>query len=121
MTDLIKPKNNLKNDLKKNEIIEKVVEKINKFDNLQNYKMNAELCELICNLIENLVKKKYKFDKKNLFIDIYYKIFPSLTEDEKQSILKTIQYIYDNNLIKSVPISSIVFSCIGDWIKKKVL
>lgn len=119
MSELITPQNALKSDLKRTEIRDKIIIQVNKFENISKYKMDNEFIKLICNLIEYHIKKKYKIDKKDLFFDIYSKIFPDMNEDEKQNIIKIIQFIFDNGHIQKLPYRKMILSFLGEWIKKK--
>ena len=121
MSELITPQNGLKSDLKKSEIRDKIIEKISKFENLDKYKIDSEFIKLVCNLIEYFVKKKYSINKKDLFFDVYYKVFPTLSEDEKQSIIKIIQFVFDNGHIEKLSYYKLFTNCLTKWIEKKIL
>ena len=121
MSELITPQNGLKSDLKRSEIRDKIITQVNKFEDINKYKLDNEFIKLICNLIEYHIKKKYNIDKKDLFFDIYSRFFPDLNDEEKQTIIKIIQFIFDNGHIQKLPYSKLILSFIGEWIKKKIL
>ena len=116
MAHLIKPQNSLNTDLKKTEIKNKIMLVVNKFENIINYKLDPEFINLVANLIEHHVKKKYNIDKKDLLIDIFNKIFPSITDEENAIILKNLQYIFDNRKINKVSISQYITNFLKDKI-----
>ena len=107
--------------LKKAEIRNKITQELNKFENILQYKTDNEFIKLIANYIEHYVKKKYNINKLDLFFEIYRNIFHEITDEEKQSITKIIQFIFDNGHIKKIPYKKLILSFIGDWLKKKIL
>lgn len=121
MSELIVPSNSLKSDLKKTEIRDKIITQIDKFENINKYKIDNEFIKLICNLIEYYVKKKYNINKKDLFFEIHSRIFPLITEEEKLTINKIIEFIFDNGHIKKLSYYKLFVSCLSEWIKKKIL
>jgi protoheme ferro-lyase len=121
MSDLITPQNGLKTDLKKTQIRDKIIIQINSFENIESYKLDPEFISLVANLIEHYVKTKYGIDKKSLLLDIFNKIFPNVSEEDKTIILKNLQYIYDNEKINKVSYTKFFTSCFGQWLQKKIL
>ena len=117
---IISPKHELGQDIKTAEIKNKICDRLNKIENLQIYKLNSEFLVLACNLIEYYVKKKYNIDKSNLLISIYDTIFVSLTDDEKDTIRKNIQFIWNNGHIKKIAYYKLFLCGIKEWLKKKV-
>jgi len=114
------PKNELAQDIKVAEIKNKICDRLNNIENLQDYKLNNEFLVLATNLVEFYVKKKYNIDKMNLVISIYDRIFANLTDDEKTTIRRNIQFIYNNGHIKKISYYKLMFCGIKEWLKKKV-
>ena len=117
---VVLPKNELYQDIKVAEIKNKICDRLNAIEQLQDYKLNNEFCVLACNLVEYYVKKKYNIDKMNLVLSIYDRIFAFVTDEEKETIKKNIQFIWNNGHIKKIPAYRLLFCGIKEWIKKKV-
>ena len=112
MENLIQPKNSLALKIKTDVIKTKIIERISKFENLQSYRGNQELLVLICNSIEHLVSKGTKIDKLDLAISICDNLFQNnLTDEEKENIKSTIQFIHQNGFIRKV--SYYKLFCVG--------
>jgi hypothetical protein len=118
---LVKTQNSLRTDEKKTKIKNVIISRAKEFENLASYKLNNEFLSLVCNLVENLVKKHYKIDKKDFVLEIYSTLFPDITDDEKLGISGNISFIFDNNLISKVPLSTQIIGMIKAWIKKKII
>lgn len=118
--DIIKPENSLKSSIKFNEIRAIIVERISKFQNLQQYKLDIEFLKLVANMIEFQVKKKYGIEKKDLLLKIYDSAFENLTDDDKQTIEKNIEFIFQNKHIKKVSYYKLFVCGLSEWIKKKL-
>jgi len=118
--DIIQPQNSLKTSIKFNDIKNIIVERIAKFENLQQYKLDIEFLKLVCNMIEFQVKKKYDIDKKDLLLKIYDQSFVNLTDDEKETVKKNIEFIFQNKHIKKVSYYKLFVCGLSEWIKKKL-
>jgi hypothetical protein len=118
--DIIQPENSLKSSIKFNDIKNIIVERISKFENLQQYKLDIEFLKLVANMIEFQVKKKYGIDKKDLLLKIYDQSFQNLSDDEKETIKKNIEFIFQNNHIKKVSYYKLFVCGLSEWIKKKL-
>ena len=118
---LVNPKNDLYQDIKACEIKNKICDRLNKIENLQGYKLNNEFLVLACNLIEYYVKKKYNIDKQNLLITIYDSIFLNLSEEEKATVRTNIQFIFNNEHIKKIPLYKLLCCSFSEFIKKKIV
>jgi len=118
---VIVPKNDLSKDVKLCEIKSKIIDRLEKIavENLQEYKHNNEFLVLACNLIEFHCKKKYGIDKLQLAISIYDRIFANLTDDEKETIKKNIQFIWNNGHIKKISVYRLFYCGAKEWFKKK--
>lgn len=117
---MIQPQNSLKTSIKFNEIKNIIVERISKFDNLQEYKLDIEFLKLIASMIEFQVKKTYGIDKKDLLLKIYEQSFQNLTDEEKQTIIKNLEFIFENKHIKKLSYWKLFVCGIKEWIKKKL-
>lgn len=115
MTTLLPPGLTFKNALNVhvtfNEILKKCSDLIQSIDNYETLRKNPELILLACDLVEyNIPKNTSSFDKKELVVSILDKVF-TLTDDEKNDVRTTIQFLYDHNRIKGVPfIKSLLYS-----------
>ena len=78
-----------------------------------SYKLDPDFISLVANLIEHCVKSKYGIDKKILLLDIFNKVFPNVSEEDKTIIIKNLQYIYDNGKINKVSYTKNFTSCFG--------
>ena len=121
----IKPKNSLRQREKKEKIkslIKQRITTISSFQSLrQNNTVNEELISMVANSVENLVKKKYQIDKKSFVVEILEDIFGNLNSIEKENVSNMVQFLFDNLLIKSVPVvERISYFALG-WIKRKFL
>jgi hypothetical protein len=118
--DIIQPQNSLKTSIKFNDIKNIIVERISKFENLPQYKLDIEFLKLVANMIEFQVKKKYGIDKKDLLIKIYDQSFQNLTDEDKETIKKNIEFIFQNNHIKKVSYYKLFVCGLSEWIRKKI-
>ena len=101
-------------------LISVIVENIQKlFPNVGTVKNNTFLILEICNAIEDAYHKHNikKVDKLGLFFKIYSGLFGNISNEEKQSIVNTIDYLHRNGDIKLTPL----FKKIIRYFKKKFL
>lgn len=110
MEETLKYTNNLKAIKEQNDITEYLCSQIkHDFPNSQIVCLNVELIQLITNEIEFLVKTKKlkKVNKKELFFDIYLKLFDKDTLINNREYLNNIiEFLHDNNLIASISLIS---------------
>jgi len=118
MENLIVPKNDLALKIKSDSIKTKIVDRVSKFENLQSYRTSQEIIVLICNSIEHLVSKGTKIDKLDLAIRICNDLFVNLTDEEKENIKSTIQFIHQNGFIKRVSYYKLFCVSIREWFFK---
>jgi hypothetical protein len=100
----VKPKNKLKSKIFKCDLCNEIVRRVLEFENYLSLRNDPELLKFICDLVENGVKKtddKNKVDKKELVLEIYFKIF-NISENEKKHISDQIEFLCDNELITKV-------------------
>jgi len=123
MEILVKPKNKIRLLTKKNKIKALVLEKLQEIPEINKLKsgnyVDQELVIFICNSIENIIKKDYGIDKKLFVCEIINEIF-NLTEIEKNVLHESIQFIFDNGLIRKIPTSKKTGKIIWNYIKRKV-
>jgi hypothetical protein len=93
--------------IKYKEVFDFMREEISKIPEINSLgKVNNSLVIFACNLFEIQLAfgkgKKYRIDKKQLVIDVLHSVL-NLSDAEKGSLDSTIQYLFDNQLIKRVP------------------
>jgi hypothetical protein len=114
----VQPKNQLYKDLKRAEIVNKIFDRLAKLPEIKSFKEDLEFLNFCCQIVEHsFEKKKYKFDKKQIVIDVFIKLFGTVN---KELIEKNIQYLYDNKKIKKLGCISIWFGCLSEWWMRKV-
>jgi hypothetical protein len=116
----LKTQNSLRKTEKKNKIRKIVVNRVKQIDNYQSLKDEQEILLFCCNSIENLVKTKYGIDKKELVVEIMTNLF-NLNVQEQETLRQTIQFLFDNLLIKLVPKTEKLKYFVISWIKRKFL
>jgi len=122
MTDLvINPKNSLLRDKKFGEIKDIILKRLQEFPSVSNYKFNNEFLLFACTLLEHLVIKSDKISKKELLLEIYDVLFPSLTIEEKQQISSNIEFLLDNKQVKKVSNYKLFKASVQNWITRKFL
>ncbi len=103
-------------------MIKQRITTISSFQSLrQNNTVNEELISMVANSVENLVKKKYQIDKKSFVVEILEDIFGNLNSIEKENVSNMVQFLFDNLLIKSVPVAERISYFALGWIKRKFL
>ena len=116
-------KNNLEKHFVFNNTVASLHEKLNTIHDISKLKLDPELTLLVCNLVENTVGEndKMKLDKKELVVLILAKVFPDLTDAEKESIKTQIEFLFNNKKIKKVKTSKKVWYYLKEWIKRRFL
>lgn len=115
----VEPKNGLYKEIKKSEYVSQIFERLYKIDGVKRFSDDIEFLTFVCQLIENVVdNKKYKFDKKEILLDVYIKIFGNI---DKEKISKNIEYLIQNKKIKKIGFLKIFLVNFKEWIKRKVL
>ena len=120
MENIIELNGSLKELHIENILINVIVEEIQKlFPNIGSVKNNAFLILEICNAIEDAHNKHKikKVDKLVIFFKIYTGLFGTISNEEKQSIVNTIDYLHRKGDIKITPL----FKKIIRYLKKKFL
>ena len=114
----VQPKNQLYKDLKRAEIVNKIFDRLSKLPDVKNFKDDLEFLNFCCQIVEHsFEKKKYKFDKKQIVIDVFIKLFGTVN---KELVEKNIQYLYDNKKIKKLGCISIWFGSLSEWWMRKI-
>lgn len=114
----VQPKNQLYKDLKRAEIVNKIFDRLSKLPDVKSFKDDLEFLNFVCQICEHsFEKKKYKFDKKQIVIDVFNKLFGTVN---KELIEKNIQYLFDNKKIKKLGCFSIWLGSLSEWWMRKV-
>jgi hypothetical protein len=102
LTSSVKPKRDLKKKLKINKILSDLREELKDFSvpELQEMRLNSELLKHVCNLVESSIKKKYKPNKKEIVLNIFLKLIPSISEPDKKQLADNIEFLHSNGDIK---------------------
>lgn len=106
----------LKTHISYNALLDGISAELMKIPNYQELKMNSELTKMICSVVEevcvnkkSLKLQKAKIDKKVLVIDILNKIY-NLTDDEQRNLADNIDFMHQNDLIKTLTKCEKLFS-----------
>ena len=96
----LKLKKSAKIIILKTKVLNAIVNEIRDMPNYMNLKHNNELTIAVCNLVESMINnnKNKKIDKKQLVIDCILEAIPNT---DTEVISSHINFIFDNNLIKS--------------------
>ena len=62
-----------------------------------------------------------KLDKKELVVLILAKVFPDLSDAEKESVKTQIEFLFNNGKIKKVKTSKKVWYYFKEWVKRRFL
>jgi hypothetical protein len=120
-TDLIQPKHSLLSDKRFEVIKDIILKRLQEFQNTGKYKFDNEFLSLACSLIEHLVKKEDKLNKKELLLQVYDVLFPSMSFEDKQQISNNIEFLLNNHQIKKVSNYKLFKAGVIEWISKKFL
>lgn len=114
----VQPKNQLYKDLKRSEIINKIVDRLGKLPDVKKFCDDMEFLNFVCQIVEHsFEKKKYKFDKKKIVVDVLIKLFGKVNDE---LVEKNIQYLYDNKKIKKLGCISIWAGSLNEWWMRKI-
>ena len=118
--DIVKKNNIVNNAFIITQIIQKIVDHVSLINDFQ-LRTEIELTNYICNLVENEINKQKtnKIDKKELVLMIFIKLY-NLNDDEKTLVSKQIDFLFNNKLIKKIPVIEKVFKNFGLWIVKRL-
>lgn len=114
----IKLKHSARNVILENTLIKNIVDKIKNIPQFDQLKNDIELTEHVCNLVENSItgnKNSKPIDKKNLVLKIITMLFSLNNDLEKKVIEQQIDYLYNNNMINKIPLTTKIFNSLRNW------
>jgi hypothetical protein len=118
----LKKKNTLQSFTDENVCIAAIVADTTSIPNYNNLRVDYELIRRICCLIENMIKNNKnnspKINKKEMCIKIFKLVFPGINPDEVNTIEKQIEYLWNNNKIKAIPLVNKIAKGLFKWEKK---
>lgn len=125
LIDLIKFSSALKRKKKVAECVKALKDKLSEIPDLSDFRQSDELTEIVCNVVENLLAKKakkYKICKKEVVYEVYKELFPNqpLTEVEKESLSRRIDYLHEKGLIHGVAFLKWASKGLLQWLLKKI-
>lgn len=119
---LVKPKNLLKTLRRTGDVIQLVLDTLKDIPEIEKQKFNPDLILYICRVVENSYDKKsladQKINKKEMVFSIVKKLYPSLTEVEKQTIDQIIEHLHSSGRIKKVGIIKVVYAFLKNVLYK---
>jgi len=91
----------------KNKLVVYITSRVKSIPNYEQLRGTTELVKFICNAseseINNSGKKIYqRIDKKEILNDVMAKLFPNITDAEKQTIDDQVLFLLNNNHIKTL-------------------
>jgi len=118
---IVKLKNSTKDLVKKSKLKQSIIDEIQQLPEFdKDFKYDVELIQSILQIIEYKFYKKYdEFQKKQIAIDILTQLF-QLSKDEISIIQKSINYIYENKIIKKTSNTYKVFNVLKKFVLKKL-
>ena len=118
--DLVKQNNIINNAFIITQLVNKIVGHIGVINDF-NLRTEIELTAYVCNLVENEISKQKnnKIDKKELVISVFVKLF-NLSDDEKLLISNQIDFLFNNKMIKKVPLIEKTLKTFSAWLFKKL-
>lgn len=117
--EIVSLKNNILKDVKYNEVKTKIINRLTELNLINpNYKNDQEYLLLVCNLIEFLITKKDNIDKLFLISDIYVSLY-QITDDEKETLKRNIDFLHKNKQIKKVSYFKLFLCGIKEYFFKK--
>jgi len=117
----LKLKHSTKQYFKKAKLKEAIINEIQILPEFnKDLKFDNEIIEAILQTIENKFYKKTTEEKKEFSINILKDLF-SLSQDEINIITKTIDYMYENKIVKKPKVIFKYLSTFGKYIFKKVI
>ena len=118
--DIVKKNNIVNNAFIITQIIQKIVDHVSLINDFQ-LRTEIELTNYICNLVENEINKQKtnKINKKELVISVFMKLY-NLNDEEKTVISNQIDFLFNNKLIKKIPVIEKAFKNFGIWFLKKL-
>ena len=107
MSYLRSPKYQMKDFSAKNKLVVYITSRVKSIPNYEQLRGTTELVKFICNAseseINNSGKKIYqRIDKKEILNDVMGKLFPNMTDAEKQTLDDQVLFLLNNNHIKTL-------------------
>ena len=106
-----------------NTLIKSIIDSIKIIPQFDQLKHDIEITEHVCNLVENSISKnKYSkpIDKKQLVIRIVSQLFNLNTDVDKKIVEHHIDYLFNNNMIKKIPIMTKVYKFAKSYFLPKI-
>jgi hypothetical protein len=120
----IKSKNSLKKREKRAKIKQAIKEKVLSIHQHHELRSNGtiepELILMVCNCVENTIKKGAGVDKKAFVIEILEDIFSTLSLPEREHVSNQCQFLFYNDLIEVIPLTTKILSIGWNYIKSKL-
>jgi hypothetical protein len=118
LSSFIIAKNSLLDDVLKSKTIEMIVKELSNIPEFAKYKSDLEFIKLTGNLIENAIPKSKPLDFKiQILIDIFIKLFGNISDNEKNAIRNTYNFLINNKKIKKIKISKKVIKMSYKFVK----
>ena len=110
--NLVKTKNSLHLHIQKHGKIDDIIKVVKEIPNVELLKNEPELIRYVLELLNNSLDKKHLklIDIKQTTFDIINKVFPGMTQEEKNSLTKIIDYLINNKQIEKIGIGKKVYS-----------
>lgn len=107
MSYLRSPKYQMKDFSAKNKLVVYITSRVKSIPNYEQLRGTTELVKFICNAseseINNSGKKIYqRIDKKEILNDVMEKLFPNMTDIEKQTLDDQVLFLLNNNHIRGL-------------------
>ena len=116
----LKLKNSTKNYFKKAKLKEAIVNEVQQLPDFnKDLKFDNEIIEAILQIIDDKFYKKKIDERKEFAINILKDLF-SLSQDEINIIIKTVDYMYENKIVKKPSRIYKFFQGVLSYILKKV-
>lgn len=108
-----------------NKIVEIISNKIKEIPNYETLRLSLDVVLLICNLIENLCyenninsKNQEKNFKRDIAVNVY-KHLNWISNDDKQFLLNSIQFLWSSGRIKKIKLYKRIWCKLKQFVIKK--
>jgi hypothetical protein len=120
---LIDVKHSLKQHFDTYGTISKLVAFIKSIPQFQKLKNDIQLTNTVCDIIEELIpNNNKKVDKLQLLISVFTEAFKDygFSPDDIDTLKKHVQYLWNNKLIKAIPLSKKLLKTATQWIFRRI-
>lgn len=120
---LIDVKHSLKQHFDTYGTISKLVAFVKSIPQFQKLKNDIQLTSSICNIIEELIPNNKKvIDKLQLLISVFTEAFRDFgfSPDDIDTLKKHVQYLWNNKMIKAIPLSKKILKTATQWIFRRL-